>query len=117
MSFLTEFHSEIEMLDTRSQKTFMVAYNTIINFLELADDGSGFTEKYLKDRFYHRPEFKIILNKLILHSVLKKSNEGNYFLNLEKKKLNSAVFDNNLFMADKKNPKSSPDTGYRFLYN
>lgn len=117
MSFLADFHFEIESeVDIQLQKDYRSAYLTIMSFLKFVDDGSGFSEKYLKDRFTHRSEYKIILSKLISHSVLKKSDEGNYFLNTESKKINSSVFDNSLFLAKVNKNKSDSDLNRKFLY-
>lgn len=117
MSFLADIHFEIESeVDTQLQKDYRSAYFAIMSFLKFVDDGSGFSEKYLKDRFTHRSEYKIILNKLISHSVLKKSEEGNYFLNMESKKVNSPVFDNSLFLARVNKNKPNTDLNRRFLY-
>ncbi len=117
MSFLTDIHFEIESeADIQVQKEYRSAYLTIMSFLKFVDNGSGFSEKYLKDRFNHRYEYRIILNKLISHSVLKKSDEGNYFLNTESKKINSSVFDNSLFLARVNKNKSKYDLSSQFLY-
>lgn len=115
MSFLKDIHDMTEF-DGQMKKAYLSAYSTIINYLEFVDDGKGFSEKYLKDRFNHRVEFKIILSKLISHSILKKSNDGVYYLNKEYKKVNSPIFDNSMFMANKKKEQHNDPTN-RFLYN
>lgn len=118
MSFLTEIHSEIELeYDGAVQKTFMTAYYTIMSYLRFVDDGNGFSEKFLKERFNHRPEFKIILDKLISHSVLQKENNDTYRLNLEKNRYNSPAFDNSMFLSSKKNDQFVSGQARKFLYN
>ena len=112
MSFLADIHEQ----DGQLQKTYLSAYNTILTYLEFVDEGKGFSEKYLKERFFHRLEFKLVLSKLISHSVLKKSDDGNYYLNNDAKKLNSAVFDNSIFMANKKRTKTNSEPSSHFLY-
>lgn len=106
MSLLSSIHAEIETeFDYRLQKPYLSAINTIMNYLELVDDGNGFSEKFLKDRFTHRSEFRFILQKLISHSVLQKTTEGTYYLNQEAKKINSPIFDNSMFLAKVKKPQ------------
>lgn len=118
MSFLTNLHAEIESVpDPQVQKQYKAAFLTIMQYLEFVDDGNGFSEQYLKDRFNHRLEFKVILDKLISHSILKKSQEGNYFLNTESKKLSSPVFDNSLFLAKLKKEKANSESNRKFLYS
>lgn len=117
MSFLADIHFEIESeVDIQIEKEFRTAYLTVMSFLKFVDDGSGFSEKYLKERFTHRLEYRVILNKLISHSILKKADDGNYFLNTESKNFISPVFDNSLFLANINKNKNSSDPTKKFLY-
>ena len=118
MSFLSDIHFEIESNhDLKQQKEFRVAYLTIISFLKFVDNGSNFTEKYLKDRFSHRNNFRIVLEKLISHSILKKSDDGTYILDMESKNLISPVFDNSMFIANLSENKNTTNNAKNFLYN
>lgn len=117
MSFLADVHFEIESTpDVQVQKEFKSAYLTIISFLKFVDNGSSFTEKYLRDRFSHRLQYRIILDKLFSHSILKKSDEGNYVLNMESKNLISPVFDNSLFLKKVNRTKQNSYQASKFIY-
>lgn len=120
MSFLNEIYSEIEteFTEGQSQVSHMSAFYTLINYLELIDNGTGISEKDLRNRFYTRSEYKTIVEKLISHSVLEKSNDGTFFLNKDAKKLISPIFDNLMEIPKKKMsnvPKNDP--GLNLLYN
>ena len=93
MSFLTEIYSEIESeFEGIQKKNHLSSFYTLINYLELIDDGTGLSEQELKKRFYQKKEYTNIVQKLINHSVLEKTHEGKYRLNNEAKKLISPIF-------------------------
>ena len=120
MSFLHDIYSEIEseFIDGQEQISHMSAFYTLINYLELIDNGNGLSEKDLKNRFYQRSEYKTIIQKFITHNVLIQSNEGNFTLNKQAKQLISPIFDNLMALPTKKLtdvPKNDP--GLNLLYN
>lgn len=84
MSFLATPHFEMESYpEMQAQSEYRSAYMTIISFLKFVDTGKCFTEKFLKDRFSHRLHYRVILEEMIAQSILKRSHEGNYVLNLQ----------------------------------
>lgn len=118
MSVLAENSLEMDSnLGFEAQKEYKSAYLTIINFLKFVDDGSCFTEKYLKDRFSHRLHLRIMLDKLISLSILKKSNEGNYVLNIESNNLLSPSYENTLFVANVNKNNKTSDLSLKFIFN
>ena len=118
MSFLDENHINLN-LDPGFQvpKEYRSYYLTIISFLKFVDKGSGFTEKYLKDRFSHRHHFRIMLEKLISHSILKKSHNDNYFLNIQPNNLESPVFENHILLVNKNKYNKATNLYSKFIYS
>lgn len=117
MSFLEESRLEIESYpDTSVQKEYRSAYLTIISFLKFVDDGSSFTEKYLKDRFSHREHYRIMLDKMISNSILLKSGKGSYVLNLKSRNPITAVFDDSMVAKNKNSYNYISDLGPSFIY-
>ena len=117
MSLIVENHLERNLTaEIQEQKEYRSAYLTIISFLKFADNGSlRFTEKYLKDRFSHRLQYRIMLDRLISHSILKKSDMGYYILNIESNNRIAPTFENSLVNPNKNHYKS--DLESNFLYN
>ena len=120
MSFLKEIYSEIETEFTNGQEqvAHMSAFYTLINYLELIDNGVGLKENDLRTRFYQRGEYKTIIQKLIAHQVLIKTKDDIYILNDHAKELISPIFDNLMNSPIKKLdtvPKNDP--GLNLLYN
>ena len=117
MSFLKDIYSEIETEFTNGQEqvAHMSAFYTIINYLELIDNGNGLGENDLRTRFYQRSEYKTIIQKLISHQALVKNSDGNYKLNKDAKDLISPIFDNLMNSPIQHVPKNDP--GLNLLYN
>lgn len=125
MSFLNEIYSEIEKEFTEIENgqalvAHMSAFYTLINYLELTDNGSGLQENDIRNRFYQRKEYKTIIEKLINHKVLVKSEDGLYFLNKQAKELISPIFNNLMAIPEKKLnnvPKHDPSLNLLYNYN
>ncbi len=119
MSFLTDIYSEIETeYEGESKKNHFSALYTVINYLELVDNGSGLSEEDLANRFSRRKEFSHIIQKLIKHTVLEKSIEGNYVLNKNAKEIISPIFDDLMSIAYKSDKKiEASDPTLLLLYN
>lgn len=110
MSFLADTHLEIKSnSEWQMEKDYRSAYMTIISFLKFVDNGSSFTEKFLKDRFSHRLHYRIMLDKMISHSILKKSGKDNYILNIESNNQISSIFDHSLFSTNKNRHNQNSD--------
>lgn len=122
MSFLNEIYSEIENEFTEIENgqaliAHMSAFYTLINYLELTDNGSGLNGKDLENRFYQRKEYKTIIEKLISHKVLVQAEDGIFFLNRQAKEVITPIFDNLMALPKKKLvnvPKDDP--GLNLLY-
>ncbi len=117
MSFIADSRRELDLYqELEAQKEYKSAYLTIISFLKFVDNGSSFTEKFLKDRFSHRLPYRIMLEKMISHSILKKSGRGNYVLNIKSNNQISTNF-NETMLSNKKNTNNQKsDFSSRFLY-
>ena len=120
MSFLNEIYSEIEQeySDGEAQVAHMSAFYALINYFELIDNGSGLLENELINRFYNRNEYKTIIQKLISHNVLVKSNDGVFILNKQAKEIITPIFDNLMsFQKKKDNLKPGTDPSLHLVYN
>ena len=119
MSFLNDIYRELETeYEGSSRIDHLSAFYTLLNYIELIDNGSGLTEQDLQERFYQRTEYTHIVQKLIKHSVLEKSSNGNYILNKEAKTIISPMFEDLMSMVYKPEKKiNSKDPGLNLLYN
>lgn len=119
MSFITDIYSEIETeFEGNSKKNHLSAFYTLINYIELIDNGSGLSEGELNKLFSQRKEYFHIIQKLIRHSVLEKSQEGLYKLNENAKEIISPIFDDLMSLAYKPNKKiKTNDATLKLLYN
>lgn len=118
MSFITDIYKELQVeFEGDSKKNHVSAFYTLINYIELIDDGLGLSEQELQDRFFKREEYSNIVQKLIKHSVLEKSQEGNYTLNSDAKKLITPIFEDLMSLAQKPDEKvESFDPALKLLY-
>ena len=119
MSFLTDIYSELDSeYEGTMKKEHMAAFYTILNYLELTDNGIGLTEEELKERFSKKTEFQIIIQKLKNHTVLERSSNGKYTLNREAKTFITPIFDNLMSMVYKEDKKiTTKDPALNLMYN
>ena len=119
MSFLTEIYSEIESEFEGTQKrNHLSSFYTLINYLELIDNGTGLSEQDLKEKFFQKKEYSNIVQKLINHSVLERTQEGKYRLNDEAKKIISPIFEDLMSLAYKSDKNiTSNDPSLKLLYS
>lgn len=118
MSFITDIYKELQAeFEGDSKKNHVSAFYTLINYFELIDSGSGLSEQELQERFFKREDYSNIVQKLIKHSVLEKSLEGNYTLNSEAKKIITPIFDDLMSLAQEPDKKiKSFDPALKLLY-
>ena len=120
MSFLTEIYTEIETeFDGDVKRSHKAALYTLMNYIEASDSGSGINQKELEDRFFHQKEYVTIVQKLLSHSVVEKSNEnGTYKLNPEARQFISPLFADLMSIVYKPEKKvNSSDPSLNLLYN
>ena len=93
MSFLTDIHLEIETeFEGKSKKDHLDAFYTLINYLDLVDNDLGIQRLDIRDKFRDQKEYRCIIQKLVSHKVLEKSQNDKFRLNNEAKKKFSLLF-------------------------
>jgi len=104
MSFLNDIFLEIETeFEGQTKKDHLSAYYTILNYLAMDDTGSGLQALAIQERFNQQQEFERVVQKLLKHSVLEKSQNGSYNLNFKAKKSINSIFNELIAMMYNQN--------------